>query len=504
MKHVILGAGPAGVIAAETIRKNAPYDQIVVIGDEPEAPYSRMAIPYLLMGNVAEEGTHLRHGVQHFALQRIDIKRARCTAVDTARRSVTLSDGSIILFDRLLIATGSSPATPPIPGIDGPGVHPCWTLADARAIMALAQPGARVLQMGAGFIGCIIMEALAARGVKLTVVEMGDRMVPRMMGPTAGGMIKDWCEKKGVTVYTGARVEAVERPAAAAAPVATLAASPTAAAPAPVAAPMPAPVAAAAPGFLHKLAQVLGLASAPVPAPAPARASAPASASAVAAPAPTAPAAATTPAAPMTVRLSTGQRLDADLVISATGVKPNIEFLKNAGITCLVGVLTDEHLQTSVPGIYAAGDCAEAFDKISGTTIVSAIQPNAAEQARVAALNMVGKVTSLKGVTQINVLDTLGLISASFGNWQGVAGGQQVELADHAAGKLLSLQFSGDKLVGCNAIGWTEHVGVMRGLVEGEVKLSGDWKQRLMDDPTLLMEAYLANAQAQQEMAHVR
>ena len=206
----------------------------------------------------------------------------------------------------------------------------------------------------------------------------------------------------------------------------------------------------------------------------------------------------------MTVRLSTGQLLPADLVISATGVKPNIGFLEHSGITCLVGVLTDEHLQTSVPGIYAAGDCAEAFDKVSGTTIVSAIQPNAAEQARVAALNMVGKVTSLKGVTQINVLDTLGLISASFGNWQGVAGGERVELADLAAGKLLSLQFSGNKLVGCNAVGWTDHVGVMRGLVEGQVELSADWKQRLMADPTLLMEAYLANAQAQQEMAHVR
>ena len=62
MKHVILGAGPAGVIAAETIRKHAPQDEIVLVGDEPEAPYSRMAIPYLLMGNVGEEGTHLRHG----------------------------------------------------------------------------------------------------------------------------------------------------------------------------------------------------------------------------------------------------------------------------------------------------------------------------------------------------------------------------------------------------------------------------------------------------------
>ena len=70
--------------------------------------------------------------------------------------------------------------------------------------------------MGAGFIGCIIMEALAARGVQLTVVEMGDRMVPRMMGPTAGGMIKDWCEAKGVTVHTGTRVEAIEGRCAAA------------------------------------------------------------------------------------------------------------------------------------------------------------------------------------------------------------------------------------------------------------------------------------------------
>lgn len=448
MKHVILGAGPAGVIAAETLRKNAPGDEIVVIGDEPEAPYSRMAIPYLLIGNVGEEGTRLRHGVDHFAKLGIAVRQGRAKSVDTVKRQVLLEDGSSVVFDRLLIATGSSPATPPIPGIEGPGVHPCWTLADAREIMALAKPGARVLQMGAGFIGCIIMEALAARGVKLSVVEMGDRMVPRMMGPTAGGMIKDWCEAKGVSVYTGARVEAVERPEA-----------------------------AAEPGLLGKIVQALGFG---------------------------AESAAAAPPAPMTVRLSTGQRLGADLVISATGVKPNIGFLQGSGITCLVGVLTDEHLQTNMPGIYAAGDCAEAFDKVSAKTIVSAIQPNAAEQARVAALNMAGKSTALKGVTQINVLDTLGMISASFGNWQGVPGGEHVELVDRPAGKLLSLQFSGDKLIGCNAIGWTEHVGVMRGLVEGEVRLSAEWKQRLLDDPTLLMEAYLANAQAQQDMAHLR
>jgi NADPH-dependent 2,4-dienoyl-CoA reductase/sulfur reductase-like enzyme len=67
MKHVILGAGPAGVIAAETLRKHAPHDEIVMIGDEPEAPYSRMAIPYLLIGNIGEAGTHLRHAGNHYA-----------------------------------------------------------------------------------------------------------------------------------------------------------------------------------------------------------------------------------------------------------------------------------------------------------------------------------------------------------------------------------------------------------------------------------------------------
>ena len=418
LHHVILGAGPAGVIAAETLRRQSAHDRITLVGDEPEPPYSRMAIPYLLMGNIGEPGTYLRRGADHFQQLRIEQIQAQATSVQAQERRVVLDNGQTLNFDRLLIATGSKPVQLPIPGIDSPGVHTCWTLDDARAIQQLARPGARVLQMGAGFIGCIIMEALASRGVELTVVEMGDRMVPRMMGPVAGGMIRAWCEHKGVRVRTGARVEAI------------------------------------VPGEVGQ---------------------------------------------PLTVRLSTGEKIVADLVISATGVRPAIQFLEGSGINCLQGVLTDEHLQTSVAGIYAAGDCAEAFDKVSGRTIVSAIQPNAAEQARVAALNMLGHTTALKGVTQINVLDTLGLISTSFGQWQGVPGGQHVELTDQDAsgrGRHLSLQFDGDLMVGCNSVGWTEHVGVMRGLVEGQIRL-GEWKDRLLQDPTQLMAAYLACAQGQ-------
>jgi NAD(P)H-nitrite reductase large subunit len=431
--HVILGAGPAGVIAAETIRKHAPGDTITLIGDEPDAPYSRMAIPYLLIGNIDERGTYLRKSDAHFDELCITQVKAKVTRVDAAGKTVHLDNGQSMAFDKLLIATGSHPVRPPIAGMDLPGVHPCWTLEDARAIQALAKPGARVLQMGAGFIGCIIMEALAARGVKLSVVEMGDRMVPRMMGPVAGGMIRDWCEAKGVQVFTGTKVEAISR--------------------------------GAEKGLLGKLASAVGLGSDDA-------------------------------SGALQVRLSNGQTVEADLVISATGVRPAIGFLKDSGITCLQGVLTDQHLQTNVPGIYAAGDCAEAFDMVSGKTIVSAIQPNAAEQARVAALNMLGQKAVLKGVTQINVLDTLGLISTSFGNWEGVTGGQSAVLTDKAAGRHLSLQFKDDVMVGCNSVGWTEHVGVMRGLVEGQVHL-GDWKDRLMHDPTKLVDAYLDCAQGQ-------
>jgi hypothetical protein len=111
-------------------------------------------------------------------------------------------------------------------------------------------------------------------------------------------------------------------------------------------------------------------------------------------------------------------------------------------------------------------------------------------------MNMVGREARLAAVTQINVLDTLGLVSASFGRWEGVPGGQSVEITDDARFRHLSLRFEGDVLVGANAIGFTEHVGVLRGLVQGRVRL-GPWKDHLLHHPTALAEAFLGATQAQ-------
>ena len=415
MRHVIIGNGPAGVVAAETLRKLDPESAITLIGDEPEPPYSRMALPYLMMGEIGEAGTYLRKDPEHYHRLRIELVRDRVEAVDTSGRRQRLKSGGGLAYDRLLVATGSSAIRPEIPGIDLPGVNACWTMADARSIMARAAAGSRVLQIGAGFIGCIIMEALVSRGLKLTVVEMGDRMVPRMMTPVAGRMIRDWCEGKGVRVHLSARVTAIRR----------------------------------ADGGGNALV----------------------------------------------ARLDSGEEIGADTIIVAAGVRPNIACLEGSGIACATGVVVDATLQSNVQGVYAAGDVAEAFNFSTGKRGINAIQPSAVEQARQAACNMAGQRVESRGNLTLNVLDTVGLISSSFGQWWGEPGGQSVELVDAPAFRYLCLQFGDDVLVGATCIGLTEHVGVLRGLIEGRVKL-GPWKDRLLREPLRIAEAYLARAQA--------
>ncbi len=165
MQHLIIGAGPAGVVAAETLRKCDPDCDIAIIGDEPEPPYSRMAIPYYLIDNIEESGTYLRDPSARFTAQNIEVVQQKVGSVDTSAKTVTLADGSSRAYDKLLIATGSNPVSPPIPGLDLPQVSSCWTLEDSRTIIKLAQPGSNVVLIGAGFIGCIILEALVKRGV---------------------------------------------------------------------------------------------------------------------------------------------------------------------------------------------------------------------------------------------------------------------------------------------------------------------------------------------------
>jgi NADPH-dependent 2,4-dienoyl-CoA reductase/sulfur reductase-like enzyme len=90
------------------------------------------------------------------------------------------------------------------------------------------------------------------------------------------------------------------------------------------------------------------------------------------------------------VEVESGETLKADLFITATGVKPNIDFLKSSGIQTQWGILTDNHLRTNIPDVYAAGDVAETVDRMTGKRYVHAIFPNAVEQGRIVAYNLLG------------------------------------------------------------------------------------------------------------------
>ncbi|MCP3690340.1 MAG: FAD-dependent oxidoreductase [Gammaproteobacteria bacterium] len=194
------------------------------------------------------------------------------------------------------------------------------------------------------------------------------------------------------------------------------------------------------------------------------------------------------------VNLSNGNKLSATLVISATGVTPNIEILDGSDIEIDQGIKVDRYMQTSVAGVYAAGDVAQGADFSTGNHQVQAIQPTATDHGRIAALNMAGQGVEHHGALNMNVLDTLGLISCSFGLWMGVEGGEQAELCNVDEFHYINLQFDGNHLVGASSVGKTQHIGVLRGLIESKIDISG-WKQRLLKDPTLTMEAYISSTQ---------
>jgi NAD(P)H-nitrite reductase large subunit len=173
------------------------------------------------------------------------------------------------------------------------------------------------------------------------------------------------------------------------------------------------------------------------------------------------------------VRMRSGVEHEADLLVAATGLRPNIEFLQNSGVETGWGVLVDDHQRTNLPGIYAAGDVAETLDRITGERYVHAIFPNAVEQGRIVAYDLLGWHRPYEGADNMNSLKHLGLPIMAVGHMQGE------ELRVRRDGTLRKIYIKDGRIVGFRLTGDVRSAGIYRSLMNRRVDVTA-WRQQLL------------------------
>jgi NAD(P)H-nitrite reductase large subunit len=412
-RHVIVGAGTAGLNAIRTIREcDGAESEIVLVS--AERPYSRMVLPYYLGRSIAEAHVFTASPALLTQLQVQAHIGRRAVSLDTAQGRLTLDDGTVLEYDDLLIATGSSAVRPGFPGADGPGVHSFWTLEQARAVVAGIREGSHVVMVGAGFIAFTILNAIRALRAPLTIVEIAPRILPRMVDADGARMVEAWLRRHGVEIRTGATLTAIEE-------------------------------------FQGR----------------------------------------------RRLRFREGEDLVADLVIMATGIRTNLEWLNGSGVRVNRGVPVDDHLRSNVPNVYAAGDVAEGRDLVTGEMAVHAIEPTAMEHGRVAGANMAGRDVAYRGSLLMNIVEVCHLDIASFGAWDDPAA-EACAAARPERFAYRKLLWRGDRLTGAMIIGmaddiWTTNdVGMLKGLVQSGNGL-GAWKAHLLCNPFDVKTAFIAS-----------
>jgi len=281
-RHLIIGAGTAGLNCVRTIREeDGGASEITLV--TAERPYSRMVLPYYLDRSIAESHVFTATAAT-LATWKVKTHIGRKAAsLNPQANALTLDDGTTLEYDDCLIATGSRAVKAPVPGADSPGVHSFWTLDQARAVIAGITPGSHVVMVGAGFIAFTILNSILSLGARLTIVEIAPRILPRMVDDKGAALVEAWLKKHGVKILTGVA--------------------------------------------LTKIDDARGK---------------------------------------KRLRFKKVGDLLADLVIMATGIKPNLEWLQGSGIRMNHGILVDDHLRSSVPNVYAAGDVAEGKDGVTG------------------------------------------------------------------------------------------------------------------------------------------
>jgi NADPH-dependent 2,4-dienoyl-CoA reductase/sulfur reductase-like enzyme/nitrite reductase/ring-hydroxylating ferredoxin subunit len=207
---VILGAGAAGAVAAQTLRSAGFAGRVIMVGREDRLPYDRTLLSkYVLSGQQGGEKSPLQDAA-FYDRNRIERRNAEVVGLDRSSRTLIFADGSQVTYDAALIATGGTPRPLDRPGHDLRGVHLLRTPDDASAILATAGQGRRAVVIGSGYIGLEAAGSLRERGLHVAVVAPQKVPLERQLGPEIGGAFRRLHEKQGVVFHMGDEIAAIE------------------------------------------------------------------------------------------------------------------------------------------------------------------------------------------------------------------------------------------------------------------------------------------------------
>jgi len=200
MKYVIIGNSAAGIGAVEGIRQIDKESEITIISSEAHHTYSRPLISYLLLGKVTEERMKYRGDGFYREMGCRLLAGRTATGINSVNKQVSLDDGSIIPYDKLLVATGSSPFVPPFEGFETvPEKFTFMTLDDARKLGAALGKDKRVLIIGAGLIGLKCAEGILNKVHSITVVDLAPRILSSILDQEGAGLVQSCLEEKGIS-----------------------------------------------------------------------------------------------------------------------------------------------------------------------------------------------------------------------------------------------------------------------------------------------------------------
>lgn len=211
MKYVIIGNGIASIGAIEGIRRADTENTILVIGAEDAPAYGRPLISYLLAGKIQADRMALRPA-QFYEQNKVEMMLGTTvTGIDTEKKIITTEKGETVEYENLLLATGGTPFTPPIPGADGDDVYNFTNLEHTQVLMNKARDIKRAVVIGGGLIGLKAAEALFDRGVDVTIVELSERVLSLAFDENAAKLAADRLDEVGLKVLTGVSVKEIQR-----------------------------------------------------------------------------------------------------------------------------------------------------------------------------------------------------------------------------------------------------------------------------------------------------